>query len=140
MNRVFLSDHPNATRRSTSRRRKIGKDLAHPGSTLYNCAIRHPISCAGAPTNAGCPTSAFLWQMWVSTLFRHARPIIVALFPIWPVAQIRLPLANLGLHEFSEKLCYMHRRLVRRGLVSEPGEWRWSSFRHYAIAIAKECE
>ena len=31
-----------------------------------------------------------------------------------------------------EKLHYMHRNPVRRGLVLEPEEWLWSSFRHYA--------
>jgi putative transposase len=31
-----------------------------------------------------------------------------------------------------EKLRYMHRNPVQRGLVSEPDQWRWSSFRSYA--------
>ena len=31
-----------------------------------------------------------------------------------------------------EKLCYMHRNPVERGLVLEPQQWAWSSFRHYA--------
>jgi putative transposase len=31
-----------------------------------------------------------------------------------------------------EKLRYMHRNPVKRGLVGAPEEWRWSSFRHYA--------
>ncbi len=31
-----------------------------------------------------------------------------------------------------EKLRYMHRNPVRRGLVLEPEQWAWSSFRHYA--------
>ena len=30
-----------------------------------------------------------------------------------------------------EKLRYLHRNPVTRGLVSRPEEWRWSSFRHY---------
>ena len=30
-----------------------------------------------------------------------------------------------------EKLNYMHCNPVRRGLVAEPGDWAWSSFRHY---------
>jgi putative transposase len=30
-----------------------------------------------------------------------------------------------------EKLRYMHRDPVARGLVARPEEWRWSSFRHY---------
>jgi putative transposase len=31
-----------------------------------------------------------------------------------------------------EKLRYMHRNPVQRGLVLEPDQWAWSSFRHYA--------
>ncbi len=30
-----------------------------------------------------------------------------------------------------EKLRYMHRNPVKRGLVTEPEQWRWSSFRDY---------
>ncbi len=30
-----------------------------------------------------------------------------------------------------EKLRYMHRNPVKRGLVLEPQDWPWSSFRHY---------
>jgi putative transposase len=31
-----------------------------------------------------------------------------------------------------EKLVYMHRNPVRRRLVEEPEQWRWSSYRYYA--------
>ncbi|MHB1857521.1 MAG: REP-associated tyrosine transposase [Acidobacteriaceae bacterium] len=31
-----------------------------------------------------------------------------------------------------EKLKYMHRNPVARGLVEEPEQWAWSSFRHYS--------
>ncbi|MGB6687348.1 MAG: transposase [Terracidiphilus sp.] len=31
-----------------------------------------------------------------------------------------------------EKLRYIHRNPVRRGLVEKPEDWKWSSFRHYA--------
>jgi len=31
-----------------------------------------------------------------------------------------------------EKLRYMHRNPLQRGLVLKPEEWLWSSFRHYA--------
>jgi putative transposase len=30
-----------------------------------------------------------------------------------------------------EKLNYMHRNPVTRGLAAKPGEWRWSSYRHW---------
>jgi len=35
--------------------------------------------------------------------------------------------------EFRAKLRYLHRNPVKRGLVKEPGDWNWSSFRHYAL-------
>ena len=44
-----------------------------------------------------------------------------------------------------EKLRYMHRNPVKRGLVKEPQDWRWSSFRHYltgaegVVEIESEC-
>jgi putative transposase len=31
-----------------------------------------------------------------------------------------------------EKMVYMHKNPVRDGLVDEPDQWRWSSFRSYA--------
>lgn len=34
--------------------------------------------------------------------------------------------------KFVEKLRYIHRNPVKRGLVSSPEEWPWSSYRHYA--------
>ncbi len=35
----------------------------------------------------------------------------------------------------TEKLRYMHRNPVKRGLVSKPEDWVWSSFRHYACGL-----
>jgi putative transposase len=34
--------------------------------------------------------------------------------------------------KFVEKLRYIHRNPVTRGLVERPGDWLWSSFRHYS--------
>ncbi len=34
--------------------------------------------------------------------------------------------------KFAEKLRYIHRNPVKRGLVERPEDWTWSSFRHYA--------
>jgi putative transposase len=36
----------------------------------------------------------------------------------------------------AEKLRYIHRNPVRRGLVLESGQWRWSSYRLYAFGEA----
>ena len=33
--------------------------------------------------------------------------------------------------KFTEKLRYIHRNPVKRGLVEQPEDWAWSSFRHY---------
>ena len=33
--------------------------------------------------------------------------------------------------KFVEKLRYIHRNPVNRGLVTQPEDWPWSSFRHY---------
>ncbi|HLV87667.1 MAG TPA: transposase [Candidatus Sulfotelmatobacter sp.] len=41
-------------------------------------------------------------------------------FPVWSEAK-RI-----------EKLRYIHRNPVKRGLVERPEDWKWSSFRHYA--------
>ena len=35
--------------------------------------------------------------------------------------------------EFREKLRYIHRNPVKRGLCGCAAEWKWSSFRHYAL-------
>ena len=34
--------------------------------------------------------------------------------------------------QFVEKLRYIHRNPVKRGLCDRPEDWQWSSFRHYA--------
>ncbi len=34
-----------------------------------------------------------------------------------------------------EKLRYIHRNPVTRGLVARPEDWAWSSFRHYATGV-----
>jgi len=35
--------------------------------------------------------------------------------------------------EFTIKLRYLHRNPVKRGLVRNPYDWKWSSYRHYAL-------
>ena len=34
-----------------------------------------------------------------------------------------------------EKLRYIHRNPVKRGLVQSPEDWPWSSFRHYVSGV-----
>jgi REP-associated tyrosine transposase len=38
-----------------------------------------------------------------------------------------------GQHKRVQKLRYMHNNPVKRGLVLEPGQWAWSSFRDYEL-------
>jgi len=43
---------------------------------------------------------------------------------------------NVREHEkFVEKLQYIHRNPVKRGLCAGPEDWEWSSFLHYATGI-----
>lgn len=39
--------------------------------------------------------------------------------------------------EFQSRLMYMHLNPLRRGLVSNPEEWRWSSFNNFALEKEK---
>ncbi len=39
-----------------------------------------------------------------------------------------------------EKLRYLHRNPVARGLVEKPEDWVWSSFRHYATGLEGDVE
>jgi len=39
-----------------------------------------------------------------------------------------------------EKLRYMHRNPVKRGLVASPEDWAWSSFRHYVSGVEEVVE
>ena len=47
--------------------------------------------------------------------------------------------------KFVEKLRYIHRNPVTRGLVASPEDWEWSSFRHYltgergVVEIESQC-
>jgi len=44
-------------------------------------------------------------------------------------ATLRYPLRTVK--EYSETVEYIHRNLVRRGLVARPQDWRWSSVHEY---------
>jgi putative transposase len=37
--------------------------------------------------------------------------------------------------QFVEKLGYIHRNPVKRGLCERPEDWEWSSFQHYTSAL-----
>jgi len=60
-----------------------------------------------------------------------------------PVQSPRRPFWQARYYDFNvhnaekriEKLRYMHRNPVKRGLVTKPEDWAWSSFRHYATGV-----
>jgi putative transposase len=48
---------------------------------------------------------------------------------------------NVGSYsKFVEKLRYIHRNPVKRGLCERPEDWEWSSFRHYATGCEGRVE
>ena len=42
--------------------------------------------------------------------------------------------------QFTEKLRYIHRNPVQRGLCERPEDWEWSSFRHYSTGVEGRVE
>ena len=48
---------------------------------------------------------------------------------------------NVSSHKkFAEKLKYIHRNPVMRGLVARPEDWKWSSYRHYQTGLCGTVE
>jgi putative transposase len=45
-----------------------------------------------------------------------------------------------NVRQFLEKLRYIHRNPVRRGLCKQPEDWEWSSFRHHATGVEGRVE
>jgi putative transposase len=41
--------------------------------------------------------------------------------------------------QFVEKLRSIHRNPVKRGLCATAEDWEWSSFRHYATGLCRDC-
>jgi putative transposase len=50
--------------------------------------------------------------------------------PFWQTRYYDFNVHNEAKHV--EKLRYMHRNPVKRGLTEKPEDWAWSSFRHYS--------
>ncbi len=53
--------------------------------------------------------------------------------PFWLARYYDFPVHNED--KRVEKLRYMHRNPVVRGLVIRPEDWKWSSYRHYATGL-----
>jgi putative transposase len=81
------------------------------------CKILHPTLSQkkgkdGAPTDFEDLGSKDNWQFWQRRFYD---------FNVWSRPKM------------VEKLKYMHRNPVVRGLVARPEDWSWSSFRYYAM-------
>jgi putative transposase len=101
---------------------------SHPSKTGQGGAPTHPskIGQGGAPTHplkisqGGAPTQP-------SKTSQDGAPQ-----PFWLPRYFDL---NVWTEKkLIEKLRYMHRNPVKRGLVERPEDWGWSSFRHYMFA------
>jgi putative transposase len=74
------------------------------------------------------------------TKLLHRQPTHPKTADEWGTRAIKGPIWQKRFYDFNvcskekriEKLRYMHRNPVKRGLVTAPEEWKWSSFRTYA--------
>src|SRR6266699_706617 len=70
------------------------------------------------------PTQARVWLEWGTTfLAKRYYDFNIRNYP-----------------QFVEKLRYIHRNPVKRGLCERPEDWEWSSFRHYAAGCEGRVE
>jgi hypothetical protein len=91
--------------------------------------VAHPAASALLTKGAGAPSELRLLGWGFSYL--------------WNEPSRHRPRALSRYHDFHvrsqkkriEKLRYIHRNPVRRGLVEKPEDWPWSSFRHYATGV-----
>jgi len=58
--------------------------------------------------------------------------------PFWQARYYDFNVYSAAKH--TEKVRYIHRNPVARGLVAKPEEWLWSSFRHYSTGIEGSVE
>ena len=81
-------------------------------------------------------TLAAALQILKQTTARRLRPDAAS--PLW---QARYYDFNVGTdRKRIEKLRYMHRNPVKRGLAARPEDWPWSSFLHYATGVESTVE
>ena len=71
--------------------------------------------------------SGVIHALKFSVAMRHAER------PFWQVRYYDFLVHNE--EKCVDKLRYMHRNPVVRGLVGKPEDWPWSSFRHYATGV-----
>ena len=86
--------------------------------------------CSGLYLLSGMTRFSSKWILSHSTWYKFRRS-----------GHARAPFWQTRYHDFNvwtekkqvEKLRYMHRNPVKRGLVATPEDWRWSSYRFYLL-------
>ena len=71
--------------------------------------------------------------MTVTKKLLHDGPVAQVRAPIPAAGGIPMPVSGRGVEEFRIKLRYLDRNPIKRGLVKEAADWKWSSFRHHAF-------
>ena len=133
------------TPRPRSLPRCAGADSRTP--SICGCRLRgHARACSSSRHRAGARKS-FAGNGRVETNFAHRLLRELRVQPCGPSNQLwSTPVAaghiwQRRFYDFVvftekkrvEKLRYMHRNPVKRGLVQMPAQWLWSSFRHHAF-------
>ena len=85
--------------------------------------------------------ASFAWVGRVAQSWRSSNSGVVADLALRSGSRATTT-ATCELQMSSEKLRYIHRNPVKRGLCASPEQWPWSSFRHYwnGAAVGVEIE
>ena len=105
---------------------KSGKKKASFESPGHPSTPNIPLSSSGPKTPETCSYPDILWQPWASpAASKHPEGA-----PFWQPRYYDFNVWSEA--KRTDKLRYIHRNPVKRGLVERPEDWLWSSFRHYA--------
>jgi putative transposase len=88
--------------------------VSHRAWKIMNPTLSQKKGKDGAPTSLVEKHPSGPWQFWQRRFYD---------FNVWSAAK------------HIEKLKYLHRNPVKRGLVEKPEDWAWSSFQHYATGL-----
>ena len=123
----------------------LGKGFLTNGAFLTSACISVSPDFTSTPKAASLVPHSVVWTLTLRvaeamhylklSFSKRVKPITdQPSFPHEPFWQKRYYDRNVrSVREFGVKLRYLHRNPVKRGLVKEPGDWKWSSFRHYAF-------
>jgi putative transposase len=105
--------------------------VSEPGPTVPQVRVRSLDANLGSDTNPNLATLADALHFLKLSFTKRLPGLIGETGPFW---QKRYYDRNVrDEDEFKVKLRYVHRNRVKRGLVTNPADWTWSSFRNYAL-------